>query len=475
MNKSISDEDTNLLNNMFKKEGEGNLLVGYETGKEKPHAESSYMLYPADPDRQDPTYSFMALLHIETENAKISAFVPDTRLEIYSFPKMTDVPPIPENISKKEYINRTLLPYIREKGVTPKMSINLRNVIFAQARNDIILESGGLPKLTAEQLDELVQFHRRQDVLAARYDYNPVYKLPLHAIETSKGILFFSDTKTGMDGLKNFYRQLTGNYFWVHSEPGPVRQYSVGSLSGEICPLVDACCPKDARNGKNEYDFEGAMASKDIFLDRGQWKPAFETDMKPTAPEFSRLIEYTGCRPSRNNADISRLLFLTGNGFKRDLVNDPAFGYRNVFQEYVTRIDNCFNGQSPGHELPDILDEIRRKAQAILKTEFDVRGHRTLERTLNDKSVPFLINGTDASEAMRQALLEGKWIYCSKISGTMPKLHYLHAEETCDRVMAYAAAPKGRTVHQEKGGKIIPYTPASRKELKTKKNNSLKI
>lgn len=50
-----------------------------------------------------------------------------------------------------------------------------------------------------------------------------------------------------------------------------------------------------------------------------------------------------------------------------------------------------------------------------------------------------------------------------------------HTEGTCDRVTAYAATPKSRTVHQEKDGKIIPYTPASRKELKTKKNNSLKI
>lgn len=50
-----------------------------------------------------------------------------------------------------------------------------------------------------------------------------------------------------------------------------------------------------------------------------------------------------------------------------------------------------------------------------------------------------------------------------------------HTEGTCDRVTAYAATPKGQTVHQEKDGKIIPYTPASRKELKTKKNTSLKI
>lgn len=41
MNKRISDEDTNLLNNMFKKEGEGNLLAGFITGKEKPHTEET--------------------------------------------------------------------------------------------------------------------------------------------------------------------------------------------------------------------------------------------------------------------------------------------------------------------------------------------------------------------------------------------------------------------------------------------------
>lgn len=41
----ISD-DPKLLDELFRKDGEGQLLVGYETGKEKPHAESSYMLYP---------------------------------------------------------------------------------------------------------------------------------------------------------------------------------------------------------------------------------------------------------------------------------------------------------------------------------------------------------------------------------------------------------------------------------------------
>ena len=361
------------------------------------------------------------------------------------------------------------------KGLAPLISTNLRNVLFAQSRSDILMISGELPKLTTQQLDELVHFHQKQDELAARYDYNPVYKLPLHAVETSKGILFFSDTKMGREGLKSFYQQLSGNYFWVHGEPGPVRQYNVNCLSDDICPLVDACYRKNPQSGKGEYDFDNAVFSKEAFRDRKQWKLAFETDMEPSASEFLRLNEFAGCPASRNNADISKLLYLMENGFKRDIINDPDFGYRNVFQEYVTRIDDCINGQSSGPDLSDVLDDMRWKAKNILLTDFDVRGHRTLDRTLNDRSVPFLINGTDAGEAMRQALLEGKWIYCPQISKSMPDLHFLHAEKTCNRVMAYTKSPVNKTVYQEKNGKIIPYVPALKKVSKTKRNNSLKM
>ena len=58
-------------------------------------------------------------------------------------------------------------------------------------------------------------------------------------------------------------------------------------------------------------------------------------------------------------------------------------------------------------DLSDVLDDMRWKAKNILLTDFDVRGHRTLERTLNDRSVPFLINGTDAGEA-HEASLAGR-------------------------------------------------------------------
>lgn len=87
--------------------------------------------------------------------------------------------------------------------------------------------------------------------------------------------------------------------------------------------------------------------------------------MEPSASEFLRLNEFAGCPASRNNADISKLLYLMENGFKRDIINDPDFGYRNVFQEYVTRIDDCINGQSSGPDLSDVLDDMRWKAGSL--------------------------------------------------------------------------------------------------------------
>lgn len=74
------------LEELFRQDGGGCLLIGYETGMDKPHAAISYQLYPVNPDQDGMTYQFLSLLHVGVETARISAFVPDTRLEIYRFP-----------------------------------------------------------------------------------------------------------------------------------------------------------------------------------------------------------------------------------------------------------------------------------------------------------------------------------------------------------------------------------------------------
>ena len=62
------------LEELFRQDGRGCLLIGYETGMDKPHAAISYQLYPVNPEQDGMTYQFLGLLHVGVETARISAF-----------------------------------------------------------------------------------------------------------------------------------------------------------------------------------------------------------------------------------------------------------------------------------------------------------------------------------------------------------------------------------------------------------------
>ena len=53
-------ENIKRLEELSQEDGTGGLLVCYETGREKPHADSSYQLYPVNPDQKGMTYQFSA-------------------------------------------------------------------------------------------------------------------------------------------------------------------------------------------------------------------------------------------------------------------------------------------------------------------------------------------------------------------------------------------------------------------------------
>lgn len=131
------------LEELFRQDGGGYLLIGYETGMDKPHAAISYQLYPVNPDQDGMAYQFLSLLHVGMETARISAFVPDTRLEIYRFPRMSDVPSISRDIPVKEYITGKLLPHIQRCGLEPVVSVNLRDAVFMRSVLKRSMEPGG--------------------------------------------------------------------------------------------------------------------------------------------------------------------------------------------------------------------------------------------------------------------------------------------------------------------------------------------
>lgn len=319
-------ENLKQLEELLAGEGEGSLLVCYETGRDKPHAASSYQLYPVHPGQDGMTYQFLSLLHVGVETARISAFIPDTRMEVYRFPRMSALPPFFRDTPVKEYITGGLLPHIRENGLKPVVSVNLRDMAFTRSEG-LPVEPGGVLRLNAGQIDRLTEFRRRQDELAARYKYIPRYKLPLRVIETPKGVLVFSGGDIGRKGIDSFYKFLLGNYFSIHMESGPVRQYRVDSPSARLYGLTDLSCRKEA--GTNRYTFDPFDAYAGIGAsEKKGWTLEFATDMEPSDTEYRRLEDFSGCRPEGNSRDICRLLALRRH-FDRDIILDPAFAYHS--------------------------------------------------------------------------------------------------------------------------------------------------
>lgn len=392
-----SNDDRQSLDRLFGNDGEGSLLVCYETGQDKPHAESSYRLLPVHPGLQRRTHTFISTLHAGLEQACRSPFIPDTRIELYAFPKMADVPPMPEGMNVREYINRRLLPYIKDTGLKPEVSVNLRDMAFA--RNEgLSVEPGGILRLNAGQIDRLSEFRRRQDRLAARYHYMPEYKLPLRVVTTSGGMFVFSGNDAGMKGLHGLYQHLADNYFSPHGEPGPVRQYNVPYLPDKLLPLIDAACREDSATGRLSYDFTAPSPAER--LSRKGWELMFATDMEPSAEGYRLLAEFGQCRMEGNSADICRLLTLQRR-FDQDIILDPAFTYRYQFKEYVRRMDECANGLSSGDSMGQVMGEVRARAGTILRTDFDVRGHRRPERILEDRRQVRTVKGKKKSNGLK--------------------------------------------------------------------------
>ena len=179
------------LKEFFEREGSGDLIIGYDLSKGNTCPEL-FFLHPAGDHM--PAGEYDMVIKTQIEKAKAYTFVPDCMIELYSLPLRQEVSaPLPD-MSTKEYIYMELLPYIHEIGLAPEASVNLRNAVFAQ-EHGISMENGNFLRVPDNQINQLLQYHMRQEELAKKYGHNPIYNLPIHAIETSKGVLFFSNSE----------------------------------------------------------------------------------------------------------------------------------------------------------------------------------------------------------------------------------------------------------------------------------------
>lgn len=439
------------LEEFLERKGSGNLIVGYNLNGSDKHPEL-FFLHPAG--SQNPAGEYDMIVKEQVKKSEVYAFVPNCMIELYSHPTLAEITlPKPEVMSLKEYIEIELLPYIHEIELMPVASTNLRNAVFAQEHD-----------ITLDQINQLVHYHIQQEELANKYGNNPIYNLPIHAIETSKGMLFFSNSKLGKAGLKNYYHQLVGNYFSVHSEIGPVRQYSIERIPPNMQRYLDAAYQKDADTGKYGFIFDDTAYQKKDF-DKQGWALEFETSMEPNSTEFLHVYEHSGSRTSKHNENAWRLLYLQEHGYNREIIQSPSFEYSHLFQKLGEQINACINfsdkqnvSGEPSKSLFDLIEEVQQKAAGIIKNEYDIRGHRSFERTMKDMAYDPRVEDIRLSYPVRKAAWEGKCIYLPKISASNPDLHYICADKVHGK-LRISATPLSKQVYREENGKVVSFKP----------------
>lgn len=309
-------------------------------------------------------------------------------------------------------------------------------------------------------------------------------RLPIHAVETSKGMLFFSNSEPGRTGLKNYYQRLTDNYFSVHGESSPVREYSIARITPDIQPFIDTSHQINPDTGIRKFVFEPVSFRHQDFDKKG-WKFEFEASMKPHSGEFLLLQEHAGSRMSKHNDNVWRLLYLQEHGYSRDTIRAPSFKYARVFQNLGEQINASINftgrtnpSGEPSKNLSDLIEEVQRKAAEIITRDYDIRGHRSFERTMKDSSYDPIIGDIRLSYPVRQAVWEGKCVYLPEISVSNPGLHYIRADKEHQK-LSISATPFSRQIYREENGKIVPFQPkneiSSKKVSKAKKSNRPKL
>ena len=96
-------------------------------------------------------------------------------------------------------------------------------------------------------------------------------------------------------------------------------------------------------------------------------------------------------------------------------IHEQPFTYFNELLPYAKEFEKVTRVKSAGEfdtgKFKRLSTEIRKAADGILKRDFDVRGHRSLENMLNDSTVTFTVGSRKLNEVQKTALASGYALY----------------------------------------------------------------
>lgn len=453
-----SESEQAQLDALFHRDGAGTLVIAYDRdGTFVPPRSYLQLLELKIPENASENH-FLYALRMHNDEAETYIFVPDLQIEEYCFPVMKDLPPI-ETLDNDQYIRQRLLPYIREKNIEPVDCVSLRDIVYAHRRDMGISSFLNQEQRQFANYQDYIDFLEKQEHLQNVYKNNPWPQLPFHAVQTSRGMLVFSNSELGQQGLKQFNQELADHYFSQSGETEPVLEYEITGTSGVLSELVDSSYQK-GEDGKYGFWFKNARYAHNLIPNPAYWKVVVDATMQPTSADFLYFVENTETRISPFNNNVWRLLELKEHGYSGKIIDeDPAFAEAPEFRSLSQTIDYYYSaGENNKVVLFHYMEQVRRKADEILKLKYDIRGFRNFRSMLEDPNYDPQVGDIRLSYPIRQVLMKGHSFYFPEIIKYRPELHYITADYGNCR-LRLSERPFPGKIFQKKSGRIVPYIP----------------
>ena len=236
---------------------------------------------------------------------------------------------------------------------------------------------------------------------------------PLKVVRRESGYLLFSDSNTGKEGLESYLQYTADHFFNPHAYDGPLEIYEYSGFRKELASHINSSC----RRGF----LPGGYVSSDLlpaeFINR--LEPKLYVPMSPTSEEYSGLFSqvrgYMGLELSRKpeNEDIYRLLSIREHGYMN--IHDKPFTYYRELQPLAEQLEKVTQVKSAGlfdvQAFKKLSLKIRKAAEDILHRDFDVRGHRSLEKYLNAPDTSLLVGNRVLDKVQLGILAKGNALY----------------------------------------------------------------
>lgn len=229
------------------------------------------------------------------------------------------------------------------------------------------------------------------------------------AVETSRGFLFFTHTEEGRRSLREFLQEMADTYFEPSFDLGPVCVYEVEG----VLPALSPVNPEKISLAAYPY----VRKPEDFRLD-----VRYRNRMRPTAEDFRSFCHNAGCTVSHRNGNIADTL------------------------EALEHYDRCLEmlrhmPEAAPHER-DETRETRQQLQRLLDSAYDVRGHRTAGKILDDPAPEVSVEGVSLSASRRGILKAGLGLYLPREIRTDPAHAYAWVDRNTDRIV-FGSRPPG--------------------------------